>query len=166
MEEAIIAEEAKTGGDPLEGTRGGEAFQDRDRDGVEFAGDLPVMIDVVAVVEATIREGIHLVEEVAPEVMSENMIGGEALRTRRHSRGLTPGCSGPKFAQMRLRRPSRGLTPGCSGPKPAQMRPSIQVRVTVGPARRPDVITDGEHHLNDDVHHLREGAHHLREEDQ
>jgi len=145
MEEAIIAEEAKIGGDPLEGTRGGEAFQDRDRDGVEFAGDLPVMIDVVAVVAATNREGTHLVEEVAPEVMSENMIGGEALRTRR---------------------PSRGLTPGCSGPKPAQMRPSIQVRVTVGPARRPDVITDGAHHLHDDVHHLREGAHHLREEDQ
>jgi len=144
MEETTIAEEAKIGGGPLEGTRGGEAFQDRDRDGVEFAGDLPVMIDVVAVVAASIKEGSHLVEEVALEAMTGNMIGGEALRTRR---------------------PSRGLTPGCSGPKPAQMRPSIQVRATVGPARRLDVITDGAHHLRDDVHHLREGAHHLREGD-
>lgn len=124
MEEALIAKEVKIGGDPLEGTRGGEAFQDRDHDGVEFVGDLQVMIDVVAVVAATIREGTHLVEEVAPEAMSENMIGGEALRT------------------------------------------SIQARVTVGPDRRPDVITEGAHHLRDDVHHLREGAHHLREEDQ
>jgi len=165
MEETTIAEEAKIGGGPLEGTRGGEAFQDRDRDGVEFAGDLPVMIDVVAVVAASIKEGSHLVEEVALEAMTGNMIGGEALRTRRPSRGLTPGCSGPKPAQMRPRRPNRGLSLGFNGPKPAQMHPSIQVRATVGPARRLDVITDGAHHLRDDVHHLREGAHHLREGD-
>jgi len=46
--EETTAKEAKTGG-LLEGTRGGVVFQDHDLDGVEFAEDPPVIIEVAVV---------------------------------------------------------------------------------------------------------------------